>query len=295
MEIKQLKYFIEVAKREHLSEAALELDIAQSAISRQISHLERELNVTLFKREGRNIHLTDDGHKLLAEANKIVEQAEDTVRLFHNQSETNRYVIRIGYVESYTAQMLGLLIQTFEGQSDSKIEPMLMEETEITNTLLADQIDVAFMDLSTDLKQHRDLDTMPLFEETYNICVPKEDPIALATNPPLSQFKDKMIYQLYATSQSIKHTLEQQIQQRVRIITHKQLAKYLLTHNRGFIITPSYHIIDKPNNKWVEISLAHTELKRTICCATRKDNRKHDMALLKNTIITLLSRDATYH
>ena len=98
MEIKQLKYFIEVAKREHLSEAALELDIAQSAISRQISHLERELNVTLFKREGRNIHLTDDGHKLLAEANKIVEQAEDTVRLFHNQSETNHYVIRIGYV-----------------------------------------------------------------------------------------------------------------------------------------------------------------------------------------------------
>lgn len=120
MEIKQLKYFIEVAKREHLSEAALELDIAQSAISRQISHLESELNVTLFKREGRNIHLTDDGHKLLVEANKIVEQAEDTVRLFHNQSETNHYVIRIGYVESYTAQMLSLLIQTFEGQSDSK-------------------------------------------------------------------------------------------------------------------------------------------------------------------------------
>ena len=55
MEIKQLKYFIEVAKRQHLSEAALELNIAQSAISRQIAHLENELQVTLFKREGRNI------------------------------------------------------------------------------------------------------------------------------------------------------------------------------------------------------------------------------------------------
>nr|MDK7243873.1 LysR family transcriptional regulator [Staphylococcus lugdunensis] len=54
MEIKQLKYFLEVAKREHLSDAALELDIAQSAISRQIQQLEDELQVKLFKRQGRN-------------------------------------------------------------------------------------------------------------------------------------------------------------------------------------------------------------------------------------------------
>lgn len=48
MEIKQLRYFIEVAKREHISETALELNIAQSAISRQITLLEQELNVSLF-------------------------------------------------------------------------------------------------------------------------------------------------------------------------------------------------------------------------------------------------------
>lgn len=57
MEIKQLRYFIEVAKREHISETALELNIAQSAISRQITLLEQELNVSLFKKQGRNITL----------------------------------------------------------------------------------------------------------------------------------------------------------------------------------------------------------------------------------------------
>ena len=41
MEIKQLIYFREVAQREHISEAALELEIAQSAISRQIANLEK--------------------------------------------------------------------------------------------------------------------------------------------------------------------------------------------------------------------------------------------------------------
>ena len=41
MEMKQLKYFVEVARREHISDAALELNIAQSAISRQIAQLEK--------------------------------------------------------------------------------------------------------------------------------------------------------------------------------------------------------------------------------------------------------------
>ena len=53
MEIKQLRYFVEVARREHISEAALELNIAQSAISRQINLLEKELQVPLFDRQGR--------------------------------------------------------------------------------------------------------------------------------------------------------------------------------------------------------------------------------------------------
>ena len=48
MDIKQLRYFVEVARREHISDAALELNIAQSAISRQITQLEKEL--TLFKK-----------------------------------------------------------------------------------------------------------------------------------------------------------------------------------------------------------------------------------------------------
>lgn len=55
MELKQLKYFVEVAKREHISEAALELNVAQSAISRHIHNLENELETSLFYRRGRNV------------------------------------------------------------------------------------------------------------------------------------------------------------------------------------------------------------------------------------------------
>lgn len=53
MELRQIEYFIEVAKREHMTEAAVDLHVAQSAVSRQIYNLEEELGVPLFIREGR--------------------------------------------------------------------------------------------------------------------------------------------------------------------------------------------------------------------------------------------------
>lgn len=295
MEIKQLRYFIEVAKREHISEAALELDIAQSAISRQITQLEEELQITLFKRQGRNIYLTEAGQTLFTEATKILEQTESTIRLFHNQSELNNFTIKLGYVDSYISQVLALLIQTFENTSDTTIEPMLMEETEITNALLSNQIDVALMDLTPDVKHNNNVEVIPLFEETYHMYVPRDNPIAMATNPPLSQFTSTQIYQLYDMPSNIIQLVEHQTKKPVYAITHRQIAKYLLSQNRGYIIAPSYQTLDKNDNQWVEIPLDHTELKRTLCCAIRKDNHKHDIKELKDTIDNLLSRASTYH
>ena len=210
MEIKQLKYFIEVAKREHLSDAALELNIAQSAISRQITLLEKELQVTLFNREGRNIHITEEGQQLFSEATKIIEQLDNTVRLFHNQSETEHYIIRIGYVESYITQVLTLLMQSFENESKSIIQPILMEEDDIFGALLTDKIDIAFTAMSDELKQHRSLKVSPLFEETFHVYVPKDDPITMATNPPLVQFSNKSIYELYPLPTKIRQALVKQ-------------------------------------------------------------------------------------
>lgn len=295
MEIKQLKYFIEVAKREHLSEAALELDIAQSAISRQITQLEKELQVTLFKREGRNIHLTDEGKHLFTEATKIIDQLDETIRLFHNQSESNHFIIRIGYVESYISQVLTLLIQAFENKSDSVVEPILLEESDILNALLTDQIDIAFTELTQKLKQNPSLKINPLFEENFHIYVPKDDPITMATNPPLIQFSNKMIYELYALPSNIRQTLEKVVETPIRTVTHTQIAQYLLNKERGYIIAPSYHLLDKNPKKWIDVSLEHTELRRTICSVVRPDNRKNDLQLMLTTIEQLLSRSATYH
>ena len=61
MELTQLKYFLAVAKNQHVTRAASELHVAQPAVTQAIHRLEDELGVPLFTAKGRNIVLSPYG------------------------------------------------------------------------------------------------------------------------------------------------------------------------------------------------------------------------------------------
>lgn len=85
MELRQLRYFVAVAKNESFKKAAIELRIAQPALSRQIGLLEHELKTPLFTRHTRGSIPTEEGRLLLEEAERILhltEQAKQKL-LFH--------------------------------------------------------------------------------------------------------------------------------------------------------------------------------------------------------------------
>lgn len=85
MELRQLRYFVAVAKNESFKKAAIELRIAQPALSRQIGLLEHELKTPLFTRHTRGSIPTEEGKLLLEEAERILhltEQAKQKL-LFH--------------------------------------------------------------------------------------------------------------------------------------------------------------------------------------------------------------------
>jgi LysR family nitrogen assimilation transcriptional regulator len=64
MNFKQLEYFVHVAELGSFSKAALVLDIAQPALSRQVRSLEVDLRETLLLRNGRGVVLTEAGQRL---------------------------------------------------------------------------------------------------------------------------------------------------------------------------------------------------------------------------------------
>jgi DNA-binding transcriptional LysR family regulator len=80
MTLEQLRLFVAVAEREHMTRAAAALHRTQSAVSAAIAGLEAQSGVTLFHRVGRRIVLTEEGRAFLAEARAVVAQADAAQR-----------------------------------------------------------------------------------------------------------------------------------------------------------------------------------------------------------------------
>jgi LysR family nitrogen assimilation transcriptional regulator len=76
MDLKQLEYFVRVAELGSFTRAAVALDIAQPALSRQVRLLEVELHQTLLTRNGRGAVPTEAGKLLLAHGRGILHQVD---------------------------------------------------------------------------------------------------------------------------------------------------------------------------------------------------------------------------
>ncbi|MFK4752864.1 LysR substrate-binding domain-containing protein [Oceanobacter antarcticus] len=71
MELRQIRYFIEVAEEGNIGRAALKLHISQPPLTRQIQQLEENLGVQLFVRTPKGVELTEAGAMFLEEARNI--------------------------------------------------------------------------------------------------------------------------------------------------------------------------------------------------------------------------------
>ncbi len=134
--LSQYKIFYEVAKAGNISKAAKELYISQPAISKAISKLEDSLNVILFTRSSRGVHLTPEGELLFGHAQAAFqaleagEQELKRIREFHighlriGVSNTLCKYILLPYLKNFIEQYPHIKI-TIESQATAKTISML--------------------------------------------------------------------------------------------------------------------------------------------------------------------------
>jgi len=113
MELRQIQYFIEVAKREHVTDAANALHVAQSAVSRQIFNLEAELGVDLFIREGRSVRLTPVGKIFLERMEQAVNKINQAKQVVEEYTDPNRGTVRVGFSSTLASYILPTAISEF--------------------------------------------------------------------------------------------------------------------------------------------------------------------------------------
>jgi len=96
MDIRQMRYFMTIAKEKQITRAAKKLNMAQPPLSQQLKQMEDELGTQLFERNGRTIELTYAGKIFYARAKGIIGQMEDAIREIKEAREGLRGELSLG-------------------------------------------------------------------------------------------------------------------------------------------------------------------------------------------------------
>lgn len=131
MELLQLRYFVALAKKQHLTKTAEELFIAPSSLSITIARLETELGVSLFDRTGRSIYLNDAGKIFLNYAEKALDNLEYGISAMNEIAGNKKRSISVSltslifwrdFLEHYRKAFPGMSLEYKVMNGQSKID-----------------------------------------------------------------------------------------------------------------------------------------------------------------------------
>lgn len=103
MELRHLRYFRAIGREQHFGRAAIQLRVAQPALTRQIRDLEAELGVELFERLPRGVRLSDAGRSFLEEVEEILNHVDRAVDRARRMGTGHLGTIRVGLSEIIAA------------------------------------------------------------------------------------------------------------------------------------------------------------------------------------------------
>lgn len=98
-----MRYFRAIGREQHFGRAALQLGVAQPALTRQMRDLETELGVELFERLPRGVRLSDAGRVFLEETEELLSRVDRAVERARRLASGHLGTIRVGLSEIITA------------------------------------------------------------------------------------------------------------------------------------------------------------------------------------------------
>lgn len=114
MELRLLRYFLTVAREQSFTRAAEQLHVTQPTLSRQMVAFEEELGISLFRRNGKKITLTDDGILLKRRALEILDLEERTMAELKRRDDVVEGSITIGCGEFAAMETLAEICRIYK-------------------------------------------------------------------------------------------------------------------------------------------------------------------------------------
>lgn len=184
MELKELSNFLKIAEYENITKAAQELHVAQPHLTRQLQSLEQELGVSLFVREKKRLHITDEGRFLKQQAKQLLSLAQKTKEQISEMESGLSGTLYIGSIETVGTIYLPQWIAGFKG-SYPKIRYNLWSgnSTDVIERLERGLIDLALVRAPFDTDKY---DSYPVMNEEWIVLLNKDHPLAKNDNASVS-------------------------------------------------------------------------------------------------------------
>lgn len=140
VEHRQLRYFQEAARLEHLGRAAERLEISESTLSRSIAQLEQSYGGPLFDRIGRGVALNRRGKILLTHVDRALRELDYAERLMR---DGDRHAITLGFVPSLAAHVIPDIVSGFKRvQPEVELRLVQASRAQLLEALFGGGIDV---------------------------------------------------------------------------------------------------------------------------------------------------------
>lgn len=170
MTLTELRYIVGVAQERHFGRASARCFITQPALSLAIQKLEDELGTAIFERRKNDVTLTPVGEKIVAQAQRVLEEA-DRIKLIAAQGKDQLVgPLRLGVIATVGPYILPDLVALLHKRAPAM--PLEIEENltaNLTTMLKHGKLDAIIMALPFD---EPGIATQPLYEEIFKLVVP---------------------------------------------------------------------------------------------------------------------------
>jgi DNA-binding transcriptional LysR family regulator len=189
MDMRNLRYVLEVAKLHNITKAAEKLHLTQPTLSKMVKNLEDELGVTLFDRSGKYVKLTDSGMAAMEQIKHIIDAVDGLYMALDDISSLKTGTIKIGLPPVISSVFVPRVVTPFQ-KKYPKITFELIEEgsKNIENMVLEGSIDLGAVLLPV---REGSFGIKPFVRENLALVIHKSHPLSKQEEISLNDLRDE--------------------------------------------------------------------------------------------------------
>jgi len=186
MDLRQLKFFVEIARFRNFTRAAEELHVAQPAVSTAIRKLEEELELVLFNRQDRKVALTAEGERFLEHALRVLDDLKAAGQEMSDLRGLGKGEVRVGVPPMMSAYFFPTIICGFA----ERYPHLRLEVSGEGAASIQKMISQGELDMGVIAGGHvpDNLEVRHILREEVVVCVPPGHPFTSRTTVTLEEF-----------------------------------------------------------------------------------------------------------